>query len=144
MNQQAPVSDIMTKNVITVSVNDTLLNVKHIFDDNNIHHVPVLDEGKLVGIVSRNDFMKISLGLNVNPAHPELMDEIYGGVKVSKVMTKKIAKIAPTERIDVAALIFNENRFHALPVVEGDHLVGIVTTHDLIHHAFKLTQVAWQ
>ena len=66
MNQLAPVSDIMTKTVITVSPNDSLLNVEHIFTQNNIHHIPVVDEGKLVGIVSKEDYNKSVPFFNVD------------------------------------------------------------------------------
>ena len=145
MNQLSPVSTIMTKNVITLSTNDTLLNVKHIFDANRIHHIPILNEGHLVGMISKSDFDKVCVGLSCENDMKEIPDAIYSSILVSKIMTKKLAKISPSERIDVAALIFHENLFHALPVVEDDDtLVGIVTTFDLIHYAYKLTSIAWK
>lgn len=135
----------MTKNVITLNTNDTLLNIKHIFDAKRIHHIPIINEGHLVGIVSKSDFEKVCVGISCEDGMQQISDAMYSSISVDKIMTKKLAKISPDERIDVAALIFHENLFHALPVVtEDDTLVGIITTFDLIHHAYKLTSTAWK
>ena len=65
-------------------------------------------------------------------------------VPVKEIMIEKIATISPDERVDVAALIFHENRFHALPVVDEEKAVlGIVTSFDLIEYAYPLTTKAW-
>jgi CBS domain-containing protein len=145
MNQLSPVSSIMTKDVITLSANDTLLNIKHIFDAKRIHHIPIINEGHLVGMVSKSDFEKICFGISYKNDTKEITDVTYSSVTVEEIMTTKLVKVSPNERIDVAALIFHENLFHALPVVEDDDtLVGIVTTFDLIHHAYKLTSTAWK
>ena len=145
MNQLSAVSTIMTKNVITLSTNDTLLNIKHIFDAKRIHHIPVVNEGHLVGMISKSDFEKAYAVISSKNSGEKITDTIYSSVTVGEIMTKELAKISPDERIDVAALIFHENLFHALPVVtEDDTLVGIVTTFDLIHHAYKLTSTAWK
>lgn len=141
MNPLAPVSEIMTSNVITVSPNDTILNVKHIFNEHRIHHIPVIEEGNLVGMVSKSDFLKVSPGLYFNS---EAEDAFFEKVHVEKIMTTKIAKVKANERIDVVALIFHENLFHAVPVLnEADELVGIVTSFDLIEYAFPITEKAW-
>ncbi len=141
MNPLAPVSNIMTRLVITVSPNDNLLNVKHIFESHNIHHIPVVDEGKVVGMISKSDYYKVTPGLYYDAASE---DNFYERIAVKEVMISKFAKVEPTERIDVVALILSENRFHAVPVVSADNeLRGIVTSFDLIRNAYKLTQEAW-
>jgi len=52
--------------------------------------------------------------------------------KAQDIMTTGLAKLAPTDRINVALEIFRENILHAIPVVKNDELVGILTTHDII------------
>lgn len=142
MNQLAPVSNIMTKKVITLSPNDNLLNVEHIFNQHKIHHIPVVEEGKLVGMVSKEDYNKSVPFFNVD-SHQ--LQNYLEKVLVKEVMIKRVATVSPSERVDVAALIFHENRFHALPVVdEKKAVVGIVTTFDLIEYAYPLTQKAWK
>jgi CBS domain-containing protein len=141
MNPLAPVSEIMTKNVITISPNDNLLNAKHIFDSHKMHHLPVIDEGHIVGILSKNDLLRITPGWYKGAENDE---HFFENIKITDAMTKKIVKVQANERIDVVALILSENRFHAVPVVNDDNeLLGIVTTFDLIRNAYKLTQEAW-
>lgn len=142
MNQLAPVSEIMTKTVITVSPNDTLLNVEHIFEKHKIHHIPVIEEGKVVGLVSKADYNKSVPFFHVDD---EQLQTYLEQVPVKDVMIKKIATINANERLDVAALIFNENYFHALPVVnEKKELLGIITTFDLLKEAYPITKKAWK
>lgn len=141
MNVLVPVSEIMTTNVFTVSPNDNLSNVAHIFEAHNIHHIPVIEEGRVVGMVSKADFYKAVPFYNVSQ---EQLEEYLKRKKVKDIMVQKIATIKATERTDVAALIFNENYFHALPVVDDNKgLLGIITTFDLIKYAFPITQKAW-
>lgn len=141
MNPLAPVSEIMTKNVITVSPKDNLLNVKHIFDRHNIHHIPVVNEGQVVGIISKSDYYKVTPGLYFDATS---QDDFYERISVNEVMVSKFAKVEESERIDVVALILNENKFHAVPIVsETNELRGIVTSFDLIQNAYKITQEAW-
>lgn len=141
MNPLAPVSEIMTKNVITISPNDNLLNAKHIFGSHKMHHLPVVEEGHIVGILSKNDLLRITPGWYENADDDE---KFFENIKVADAMTKKIVKVQANERIDVVALILSENRFHAVPVVnDKNELLGIVTTFDLIKNAYALTKKAW-
>jgi acetoin utilization protein AcuB len=56
MNLLAPITSIMTKNPITISPNDSLQTAQEIFDQHKIHHIPVVYEGILVGMLSKLDF----------------------------------------------------------------------------------------
>ncbi|MBK7224426.1 MAG: CBS domain-containing protein [Saprospiraceae bacterium] len=120
------VGSIMTTNLITVGPSDTLQTVKDILISRRIHHVPVVEEGKMVGLVSIDDLFK----LNIN--HSD-----YGNTLVSTVMTKKLAKVESTDKIGTAAEVFMEHLFHALPVVDDGKLVGIVTSFDLLKYEYN-------
>ena len=64
MDLRAPVSDIMTRDLITVAPDDRLARVKEIFQNHRIHHLPVVDEGDLlVGLISKTDFMHFVRGI---------------------------------------------------------------------------------
>lgn len=132
MNQFAPISSIMTTKLITVNPEDSLEAVKKIFDNHRIHHIPVVRFKTIVGLVSKIDFAQF-LGdvAYSDEAINEKMDKISKAT-VESIMTKRLGKLEPTDRINVALEIFNKNIFHALPVVDGDDLVGIVTTFDII------------
>ena len=133
MNLLASVSTIMTKNPVRLSPYDPLVKVKSIFEKMNIHHIPVVDEGKLVGIVSKSDFLFFKRGFN-NTNVIQKMEEIrLNNYVVKDIMTKGLAKLEPSDKINVALEIFKKNIFHAIPVVDEGRLVGILTTHDIIN-----------
>lgn len=124
MNER--LSSIMTKNVVTVSSSDSLDKVKTLLFEKHFHHIPVVDDGKLVGIITSWDLMKLNKKF-----------EEYGGYKVKDVMTTKVASLGPDELIGAAAMIFLKHLFHGLPIVDNNGtLVGIVTTHDILKYLF--------
>lgn len=132
MNLLAPVSDIMKTQVVTLSPNDTIDDVRDTFDKHKIHHLPVVHKGELIGMVSKTDYMLFSHNSD-SDIYDEFIEEIRRkNYKVKDIMTERLAFLESDDRINVALEVFRENRFHALPVVEGKNLVGIVTTFDII------------
>ena len=134
MNVLKPVSTIMAKQLITVDPSDRLRDVKEIFDKNNIHHIPVVRYKNIVGIVSKTDFDKF---LHGSPKGSDNGDSLIENTrldtwKVRDIMTDKLAKVDSKEPIRTALDLFRLNRFHALPVVDDEVLVGIITTFDII------------
>jgi CBS domain-containing protein len=128
----------MTTNLVTVSPDDYLGHVTKIFESHGFHHIPVVKGGsKLVGIISKDDFQKMNYyffeKMAKDNGNANLKD---GGLRASDIMTPYPLSIDPEDSIGLAADIFLANRFHALPVIEDDQLVGIVTSHDLIEYAF--------
>lgn len=132
MNTFAPVSSIMTKDLLTVSPEDNLLKVKEIFDTHRIHHIPVVRFRHIVGMVSKNDFEHFMGGMTHGAADQFLNQSRLEHRKVEDIMTPRLAKLDADDRINVALEVFSINRFHALPVVEGDELVGILTPFDIM------------
>lgn len=121
----------MTKNPICIGMNETLAVAERLFKDNKIHHLPVLAEGKLVGMVSKSDFLFFRHGFTSEK--DKLEDEVrLNNYTAKDIMTKKLAKLDPDDKINVALEVFKENLFHAIPVVENERIVGIVTTFDII------------
>ena len=121
-----PVSTIMTKEVIAVHPDDTLDKVKKLFFKNRIHHVAVLDGDEIKGILTTWDLWKIDQPFTK-----------YSELSVKEIMTTRLAKVEPSDKIGTAAELFLFNRFHALPVVENEKLVGLITTFDVLAYEFK-------
>lgn len=115
---------IMTKNPIALSPKHTIADVESLFKHHRIHHLPVVEDGRLIGLVTSYDLW------NYVKRNPET-------VFVTEVMNTQIVKISPNDKIGTAAELFLDNRFHALPVIEDDLLVGIVTTFDVLKYNFK-------
>ena len=132
MDLRAPVSTIMSTELITVSPKDSLREVKSIFEKHRIHHIPVVRFQTMVGLISKTDFFHFLRGFRKNKYDELLEESRLNNYTVEEIMTTGIAKLEPNDRINVALEVFKENLFHAIPVVEGDKLVGIVTTFDII------------
>ena len=130
LNLQSPVEEIMSTNLITLTQTDTLLKVKDVFDKNRIHHIPIVENDSLVGIVSKSDFLFFQRGFSSDQDRYRLYRlKTY---TVGQIMTKGVAKLDVKDKIDVALELFKENLFHAIPITRDNDLVGIVTTYDVI------------
>lgn len=132
MNVLAPVKTLMSTKLITVNPKDKLTVIKEVFEKNNIHHVPVVRYKELVGLISKTDFLHFLRGFNRNEEDRFVNEARLRAYSAEDIMTSGIAKVAPTDRLNVVLDIFLANRFHAVPVVEGEELVGIITTFDII------------
>lgn len=122
LNEQ--VRRIMTKNPVVVTPNTTIDAVNELMKQKRVQQVPVVDEGKLVGLITSYDLWK-----NNNASFKS-----DNGL-VKDVMTTKIIKIAPKDKVGTAAELFMDKRFKTLPVVNLDNqLKGVVTAFDVIKH----------
>jgi acetoin utilization protein AcuB len=133
MNVLKPVSTLMSTNIIALNPDDSLKEVKEIFDEKNIHHIPVVKFKKIVGMVSKTDFLNFLNGYSKSDYDKTLEKTRMTSWKVKDIMTEGLAKIDSKEPIRTALGLFKMNRFHALPIVDNDELVGIVTTWDIIN-----------
>jgi CBS domain-containing protein len=120
------VSSIMTTQVITVNINDKLSKVKEIVTQKRIHHVPVVDGKKLVGIITTGDLLWLDKKF-----------EDYDKINVSDVMTRKIATLEPDDKVGSAAEVLLEHLFHCVPITKDGELVGIITSHDIMKYEFN-------
>lgn len=131
MDILAPVSKIMTTDLLTVNPKDSLKVVKEIFDGNRIHHLPVVRHKKIVGLISKTDVLYFLKG--ANPDKEQARNErLLEKFCAEDIMTTGLAKLESDDRINVALEVFKENLFHAIPIVDGEELKGIVTTYDVI------------
>lgn len=132
------VAQIMSTPVITVGPNDTMSEVQDIFRKNNIHHIPVVDDGKVVGIISKSDYYRLLHGFTLfkTQKSEQYNDAIMRSLLAGEAMTRQVATLDPGDSLEMAVGFFRENLFHALPVVDKGRLVGILTTFDLLTHAY--------
>ncbi len=133
MNLLAPLHTIMTPEPITMAPTQSLRDLDEVFKNNNIHHVPVTENDELVGIVSVSDLL---LFKKVNDRNSETFNMENFRLKtntISKIMTSGVAYLNPDDKVNLALELFKKNKFHAIPIVEKQKVVGIVTTHDIIY-----------
>jgi CBS domain-containing protein len=138
MNADNVIREIMTTNMVTVAPDASAKAVKDIFESNDFHHIPVVDRGEnLVGIISKEDFFKVSYILSLSTTGRTWSEREYESLKAKDFMTSYPLALDPEDTIGLAADIFLANKFHALPIVEDNRLVGLVTTHDLLKFSFN-------
>ena len=133
MDFTAPVSRFMTRKLITAVPEDRLTVIKEIFDHQRIHHIPVVKFTKLVGIISKMDFMLFTKGHTIMPHDEMTENNLLGKYTAGDIMTTGIATLESGDRLNVALQLFAENLFHAIPVVDDHQLVGMLTTLDIIN-----------
>lgn len=139
MDSSKPVADIMTRNPITVKPTTKIDRIHDLFETHTFHHIPVVEHLKLVGIISKTDYLKIRHMLATTWGGITICQDLYQDMCAADIMTPEPLKLEPADTIGLAADIFRANALHALPVVEDGELVGIVTSHDLLFYAYQGT-----
>jgi CBS domain-containing protein len=125
MNEQ--IRSIMTKSVVSVSPETTLSEVKDLFKKQRVHHIPVVKDTKLVGLITTYDLWKLN--------KPQ---ESYKQIRAAEVMNTNVCKISPIDKVGTAAELLMDRRFHALPVVNlRGELKGIVTSFDVLKYTLN-------
>jgi acetoin utilization protein AcuB len=126
------VRDIMTKNVITITSDTYVLDTERIMDQNRIGRLPVVDDGELVGIVTKNDVLKAS-PTSTTPTNQRHLFYLMSKLTVKEIMKTTILKISPDTPIEKAIAIAQKNKVGSLPVVEEGKVIGILTTNDVFY-----------
>ena len=135
----ATIFDIMTRDVITVSPGRPLREITTLFKKHHVRHIPVVEGSSLKGIISLSDVMRMSFGNKFGEVESDTDEVIFEMLTLDQVMMRNVKTVTPDMAVrEVAEMLTNEE-FHALPVVEGDKLVGIVTTTDIIRHLVKIS-----
>lgn len=147
------VSDVMTRDVVTLRPDETLREAAETLRGNEISGAPVVEDGDLVGVLSEGDVVKAlrtgDLGYELWFPSPfeivevplrnlikwrQLRDELEesGDLYVRDVMTGSVKKVSPGDPVEEAAELMARHRINRLPVTEEGNLVGIVTREDII------------
>ncbi|KYG58201.1 CBS domain-containing protein [Planococcus maritimus] len=128
------IEEIMKKDVFTLRSDQTVQDVLDLFEEKRIRHAPIVDDGKVVGIVTDRDLKDAMPSMfTVSPK-----GEPYKK-KVSEIMTKDPMIAHPLDFVEEIALLFYEQKIGCLPVVSQNELVGFLTETDLLYTYIELT-----
>jgi CBS domain-containing protein len=119
-------SEIMSTKVKTITLDKTAFDAACIMKRHDIGALPVLDDGKLVGILTESDIFKQVTAKNLMPKK----------IRVKALMTKKIISVQPTSKIHDINKLLTEYSIRRVPVLDNGKLVGIVSASDLIRQAY--------
>ena len=133
MNLDTPVTHIMITDPITVEIGQGVADARRALSSERFHHLPVLERGKLVGIISLTDLLRHSIADDDGPTTRFVEQHLT----LTDLMQPKLVTVSHRASIGEAARLLSAGGFHALPVVdEHEHLRGLVTSTDVI--AFML------
>lgn len=145
------VKDVMTKEVITVSPDTPVKEIAELMIEKGIGGVPVVEEERIVGIVTEEDLIMKNVKLHF-PTYIQLLDAVIYleslkkyeeelrravGATAKDVMTKEVVTVSPEEELEEAATLMVEKGISRLPVVDNGKLVGIITKRDILRSISK-------
>lgn len=136
-------SDVMTRDVITVRRETSVTNAIRLILDNNVSGLPVLDNGKVIGILTEGDLLRRS-ETGTEKHRPRWLEIAMGpgrmageyvrthGRRVAEIMTTDLVSVAGDTPLDEVVGLMERRRIKRVPVIEGEVLVGVVSRLDLL------------
>lgn len=119
----------MTSQLMTLSIEAPISDAINIFENHNVHHIPVVNGDRLVGLISKADVS--STLINYMKIENSIKLEIHN-IEVQNIMQRDVKTLNPSDKLILALDIFKNNLIHALPIVDNEKLLGIITTHDIL------------
>ncbi len=148
------VSDVMTRNVVSIRSDDTILKAARLMLQNRISGLPVVDaEGGLIGMVTEGDFLRRA-EINTARRRPKWIEFLLGpgrladeftrasGRRVQEVMTQKPVTVGEDASLATAVELMERNRIKRLPVVRDGKIVGIISRANLVRALVSLPQAS--
>ena len=138
-DDEMTVGERMIKQVVTLAEGTTLRDALIVFQKHHIRHVPVVKEGVLIGMLTDRD-LKRATPSPFAGADRETFERVVDSIRVGQIMTRNPFTVTPSTPLRDAVKVLHDRKYGALPVVEGDRLVGIVTATDMLQDLYNLLQ----
>lgn len=128
----------MSTNLVTVHHGEPISKVRELIREHGIHHIPVVSGQKLVGMISNSDLLRVSFGDAFQTDQRAVDAALDHTMTLEQLMRKDPISVRENAPIREAAATLVQGDFHSLPVVsEGNKLVGIITSTDLIRYLLE-------
>jgi acetoin utilization protein AcuB len=125
------VRDIMQSHPVSATLETRLPDLVRALQRRGFRHLPVLHEGRLVGMISDRDVKQSMTSVSL-ATEGRARDLLLDGLTAGQIMTRRVTTIGATSGVEEAARLMATQRISALPVTEGDRLLGIVTETDIL------------
>lgn len=136
-----PITSIMSKDPVCLTRTQKVSDAWRVLTDGRFHHLPVVEDGRVVGMLSVLDIAKLGI-CPVEDGHLLTEQVLDSRLSIDQLMRRDVVTVTATATVRDAARLLSAGGFHALPVVEDDRkLVGVVTTTDLIGYLLRLLSV---
>lgn len=126
------VEQAMTTRIKTVRPDQSLSDVRSIFEEEGFRHLPVMGNDGIVGIITHTDLMRVTYGAHIAEADFEVNNLILESTIVDEAMSKELRTIEPNAHLAEAARVMRKYKVGCVPVVENGNLLGLVTTTDVL------------
>ena len=130
------VRDFMAKNPQVLGRNETLDLADDIMTMGRIRHLPILDDGVLVGIISQRDMFR-SAAVTAHGFVGNTQKALIKTIRIKEIMTENVVTISPDATVKEAARIMLDKKIGCLPVVESMKLIGIITETDILRYVLE-------
>mgnify|MGYP000244385661 CR=1 FL=1 len=125
-------ADVMSTKLITLQMDDDLSKVKQVFDEHSIHHILILDDNELAGVITDRDLHK-HLSPTVGTSKETSRDTSLLTKKIHLVMSRNLITARKSTTLNEAVLLFHDNHISCLPVVNDEfEPIGVITWRDII------------
>lgn len=138
VNKKLTVSDIMVEHLYLLNATDSIQKAAQMFEKFNVRHLPIVSDGKIQGMLSKTDVARLGFDPSFVSKTTSEETTFLDNLTVGDVMKVKVKCVCPTDNLLVVAKRLASEEFHAFPVIdENDHLVGIITTSDIINYLLR-------
>ena len=131
------VRDYMTSDPQTLDKRSTLLNAVLLLRRSELRHIPILDDDRLVGVLSDRDVARWAPSL-LTSLTPQEYNRVFEETPVGKVMTRNPISVSPDAPLAEAVNLMYKHRLGCLPVLEAGRLSGIITVTDMLRALYDL------
>ena len=131
------VAKIMMGSPVTLKPEDTLDLASDVISLGRIRHIPVVEDGRLVGLLSERDLMGAAAAI-IFGLKQKSKSALLKRVLVKEVMRKKVITVTPDKPIKETVRLMKEKKIGCVPVVRQGQLVGLVTTTDILRYVEEL------
>ncbi|MEZ4430251.1 MAG: CBS domain-containing protein [Nannocystaceae bacterium] len=137
MKRNESIRHIMSTELVTAHPGERLSDVRQRMLEHKVHHLPVVDGGRFIGLITSNDIMRVHWG-DFYSQQSEQAEALLNTVSLRETMQEDVLTIKPSATVRDAVTLLSTGTFHSLPVVDDDGtLVGMVTTTDLLRYLLE-------
>jgi acetoin utilization protein AcuB len=131
MKSDEPVCSLLSREPVVLTPTNKPSDARKLMQEHGIHHLPVVESRRFIGLVTANDLLRVGFG-DTYKQDVRMVDALLDTLTIREIMQEDVLTVQKDEPILRAAQLLANGSFHSLPVLDGEELVGVLTSTDLI------------